>query len=394
MIAPLCCAALALAGCSVDEVSIGEPTPTPTPVATAPATFVPSIPGLAAGPHLGMITGFDPLDRERADTAEARYAEARAAGMTIGRIQIDWAELEPDRGAYDRQALEDAFADPLLAGLDIYVTLSTLDSDGLTFPAYLLDGDNLRAGLTLASPEVTGAFTDLLDWLAVQLPAHNVWAISLGNEVDSPVDDGLASSADAETFFTTGLGHWNAISPDIASTVTLTIGAIERQPALARAIRDASDLVTYNYYCLNADITVNGEAQWQGQVDRMKRAAGDREIFIQELGCPVGYSPQGRASNIGGSLDIQERYLEFFGELFAKDPQFRAATLFQLYDWSPELAASFSQAVREEGAPLAADRLEEWLATSGLVRWSDRTNRPAWDTWLAAIEGVRRARER
>ncbi len=339
-----------------------------------------------------MITGFDPLDQARADIAETRYDEAKAAGMSIGRIQIDWAELETARGVYDANALDDAFADPLLDGLDIYVTLSTLDSEGLTVPAYLSDGEGLRSDLTLASPEVIDAFEDMLDWLAPELERREVWALSLGNEVDVPVDDGQVSRGEAEAFYLAGLARWNTISPPIASSVTFTIGAIDTVPDLFEAIRDGSDLVTYNYYCLASDLTVTGESEWQARIDDMKQAAGDRQIFIQELGCPVGYSPQGQPTSIGGSLDNQARFFEFFGEQFAQDPQLRAATLFQLYDWSPGLAAQFAQPLRNEGFPVLADRLEEWLATVGLVRWSDGTTRPAWQSWLAANQAVRDAR--
>ncbi|MEM8726851.1 MAG: hypothetical protein AAGE86_15155 [Pseudomonadota bacterium] len=158
-------------------------------------------------------------------------------------------------------------------------------------------------------------------------------------------------------------------------------------------MRDAADLVTFNYYCLQADLTVTEQAQWEVDLAAMKAAAGDRDIFIQELGCPVGYSPQGRATDIGGSLANQTRFFEYFGEVFATDPQMRAATMFQLFDWSPGLAAMFAQPLRDEGAELAADRLEEWLATSGFLRWSDAGERPAWRAWLTQLERVRAARE-
>ena len=77
---------------------------------------------------------------------------------------------------------------------------------------------------------------------------------------------------------------------------------------------------------------------------------------------------------------------------FSSDPQLRAATMFQLYDWSPELAGLFGDSLRDEGAVLLGDRLEEWLATSGFLRWEDSFERPAWQTWLAQLQRVRAAR--
>jgi len=384
-------ACLALAGCSVDEISISTPSPTPTP--TPPVSFTPSIPRLAPGPHLGMITGFDPLNAERAQQASARYAQARASGATVGRVQIDWSELETAPGVYDERALDDAFADPGLEGMNVFVLVSTLDSDGLTVPEYLGDSGGLRDGLTLASDDVIVAFTDFLDWLGPQLKARDVWGLSIGNEVDSPIEDAIVSEANAAVFYEAAFERWNDQTPEIAVTITLTFGAAEGLPQFQARMREAADLVTFNYYCLQSDLTVTGRDRWETDLAGMKAAAGDRELFIQELGCPVGYSPQARATDIGGSLENQIAFYQFFGEAFATDPQLRAATMFQLYDWSPQLAGMFGDAVRDEGAELAGNRLEEWLATSGFLRWEDSFERPAWQTWLAQLERVRETRD-
>ncbi len=340
-----------------------------------------------------MITGFDPLDAAREDDARARYAAAKDAGATIGRVQMDWSELETAPGVYDQAALDEAFEDFALEGMNLIILVSTLDSDGLTVPSYLGEADGLSDGRTFASPAVIEAFTDFLDWLRPQLEARNVWGLSIGNEVDSPIDDGIVTPADAATFYEAALAHWNERAPDIAVAVTLTIGAIDRQPVLQARIRDASDFVIFNYYCLDAALTVTGPDQWEADLATIKQAAGDRDIFIQELGCPVGYSPQARATSIGGSLENQIAFFDYFGNFFAQDPQLRAATMFQLFDWSPELARSFSDPVRDAGEEVAADRLEEWLATSGFVRWTDQAERPAWNSWLTALEKARTARE-
>ena len=379
-----------LAGCSVDEISISSPTPAPTAPISVQVT--PSLPRLAAGPHLGMITGFDPLNAERAEQAMQRYQQARSSGATIGRIQIDWAELEPAPGQYDEQALADAFEDPGLEGMNLVVLLSTLDSDGLTVPEYFVEDDSLRDGLTLASPEVVDAFSAFLDWLGPQLARRSVWLVSIANEPLGPIEDGLASEPDAVTFYSAAMDQWNEEVPEIGITATFTIAAPDSIPRFFETVRSRSDIVSFNYYCLSGDIEVTGRDDWEERLAQMKADAGDREIFLQELGCPVGYSPRARATAIGGSLDNQVRFFEFFGEAFATDPQLRAATMFQLYDWSPELAAMFGDTVREEGATLAGDRLEEWLATSGFLRWEDSFERPAWRIWLAQLERVREAR--
>lgn len=388
---PLTSIALCVAACSIDEVSISEPNP--TPVATPPATPVTaSLPRLAAGPHLGMITGFDPLSADRTAQAAARYAQARESGASIGRIQIDWGELETAPGVYDAQALTDAFADMALDGMNLVVLLSTLDSDGLTVPDYLVEGDAFRDDLTLGSREVTGAFSDFLDWLGPQLVQRDVWLLSIANEPKGPVEDGFVSEADAANFYSTAMDQWNTAVPDIGITVTFTLAAPDGIPQFYQAVRERADIISFNYYCMTADIQVSNRADWEARVADMKDDAGEREIFIQELGCPVGFSPQAQPTSIGGSLETQLKFFEYMGGVFATDPQFRAATMFQLFDWSPALSMVISEPLRDAGEHVAADRLEEWLATSGFLRWDDSFERPAWQTWLAQLERVRGAR--
>ncbi len=383
--------ALVLGACGADDAQ----TPAPSPNGSTPpaATSEPSLPRLAAGPHLGMITGFDPLNDQRAEQAALRYEQARTSGASIGRVQIDWAELETAPGEYDEQALADAFADPGLEGMNLVVLLSTLDSEGLTIPDYLVEDGLLRDGLTLSSPEVVNAFTAFLDWLGPQLTQRDVWLLSVLNEPIGAVENGVVAEEDTVAFYSAALDQWNSAVPDIGISGTFTVSGPSGIPDFFEAVRSRSDIISFNYYCLTEDIQVTGPDAWATRLAKMKADAGDREIFIQELGCPVGYSPQAQPTSTGGSLENQVQFFEFFGEAFANDPQMRAATMFQLYDWSPELAKMFGDSVRDEGATLAGDRLEEWLATSGFLRWSDSFERPAWQTWLAQLERVRSARE-
>lgn len=389
---PLVAFALCLGGCGAEDMPNAAPAPTPAANTPPLSSTQPSLPRLAAGPHLGMITGFDPLDAARAKIAADRYQQARGAGATIGRVQIDWSELETGPGEYDEDALDEAFAAPELEGMSLAVLISTLDSDELTLPAYLMDGEGLRDGLTLDAPEVRDAFLAFLEWLAPRLEQRDVWLLSIGNEVIGPIKDGLVPEEDAVDFYTAAFDQWNEAVPDIGVTLTFTIAAPDGIPSLFSALRQRGDIVSFNYYCLDENITVTGPADWERRLAKMKQDAGTQEIFLQELGCPVGFDPGGTNTSIGGSDDNQTAFFQFFGDQFANDPQLRGATLFQLYDWSPELAASFSAPLAGEGFPVAGERLEEWLATVGLVRWTEQTNRPAWEEWLNANRKVKDAR--
>ncbi|MEO0413158.1 MAG: hypothetical protein AAF221_15100 [Pseudomonadota bacterium] len=373
--------------------------PQPPMPPQAPQTATPRLPD---GPHVGILVGFDELTVTSYDQparVAALLAEARAAGSTIARVQFDWRSIEPSRGVYERADVEDALQSAMNDGDYIFVTFETIDIAEAVFPDYLLGPDGLLAeGLTLSSPEVLDALEDVLEFLVPILGSAQVWGIALGNEVDAYTNDGLGEINDMVTFFERAGQVVNRIDPDIATTVTLTVGAPVDQPALAEGILDAMEIASFNHYCLTQDILVTAdEADWQDYFDRMKLFADGKDIFVQELGCPTGFGDDGAgapprpANGLGGSPQIQADYFTFVLEAFATDPQLRATTIWQLLDWSPQLATSFSAPTRAVNT-VVGDRLDEWLATSGVCRWSDGTCRPAWDAVLQGIEAIEQAR--
>ncbi|MEL6529756.1 MAG: hypothetical protein AAFQ27_07325, partial [Pseudomonadota bacterium] len=159
----------ALAACGNEEPPAQQVVPPVTsnpPPAQAAAPF--AITRLPDGPHMGIIVGFDDLsagDVDRQGRSTELLDQAASSGASISRIQLDWAELETAPVQYDLEPLSGALEVARQRRQLIYVTLSTLDSDGLTLPDYLLDDNGrLRDGLSLASPEVTGRFEDFLEW--------------------------------------------------------------------------------------------------------------------------------------------------------------------------------------------------------------------------------------
>jgi len=364
-----------------------------------------TIPRLAPGPHMGFIEGFDDLRPRgdgvnRAQIAEKLRDRAIAAGMTIGRAQIDWRDLETGPGRYDQQALTDTLEHAGRGGVGVFVTFSTIDTEEATLPAYLTGQNGLPIGNGgFSGPRVTKRFHAFLDWFIPQLKDHNVWGLALGNEVDAPMSDGLINPADVARHYTNAIAHAKTLDPDLALTVTLSGNAWRTQPGFTAEVVKAFDIVAFNHYCLNQSLRFAGPHEWQSQLAAWKRVAGDKQIFIQELGCPVGYGNSGdgvladKRGKINGSFQRQKQFFAFHAKAFAEDPQLRAATVFQLFDWSPELAGIYNASFKAEGLPAVGRRLEEWLATSGMCRWSDGGCRPGWRAWLAGLQTLEQARK-
>ena len=380
-----------------DNVAPNVPAPnTPTP--PAPITNDNPIPRLGPGPHMGFIEGFDDLTQSqnpnRQAIAEALRADAVAAGMTLGRAQIDWADLETSQGVFNQQALDDALDQAARNNVAIILVLSTLDSEGLTFPSYLTDSDgNLPNGISIASDSVIDAFENFLDWLIPTLTARDVVILSIGNEVEIPVEDGIVAEADAISFFSAGYQKIKTLDADLAVGVTLTQRGATIAPDLAAAFSETMDIYAVNFYCQGIDNQQVSENQWRAELNELKTTAGEKPIFIQELGCSAGYGdesatmPSNRVSGFGATPAQQAEFFSFMIEQFIDDDQLRAATVFQLYDWSPASAKLFGDLIRDGSPALdkAADDFEESLATIGLCRWQDATCRPSWEVFLEGL---------
>jgi len=369
-----------------------------------PVLADPMISKLPAGPHLGMIAGFDDLrsrsgEPERRNRADDLFQEAIEAGMTIGRAQIDWRNLEIAPGIYDAYTLAEALENAARDGLHVFVTFSSIDTEELALPDYLTADDGLPLnGYLLSDPEINTPFLAFLDWLIPELAKYDVWGLALGNEVDALIDAGVISEQETLDHLLAGVARVRSLDPELAVTVTLTGEANNLLPDFTDALLADLDIVSFNTYCLTRTLTVDTPRQWRAVVARWKESAGNKQIFIQELGCPVGYGTDqigpnsGRSNGLNGSEALQSQFFEYYFDLFITDPQFRAATVFQLYDWSPDLSGIYEPIFAAEGFPLIGERLTEWLATVGLCRWSDTTCRPAWDVFLTNLNRLNQLR--
>ncbi|MCF6232358.1 MAG: hypothetical protein L3J36_04565 [Rhodobacteraceae bacterium] len=352
---------------------------------------------LTDGPHMGILDSFEFLGltangTDRQLVADDLRAQSVDAGMTISRVLIDWSDLEISKGVYDRAAIEDALDYAERQGMSPFVTLSTLDSEGRTLPAFL-------DGKALDSAEVSEAWVDLLEWLVPILKERGVWALSMGNEIGIVIEEGAVSEQEALNFYTLGAETIKALDPDMATTITFSAFANDLIPDLLPDLVDQLDIVAFNYAGLDAGLKTQTKAEWAAMIELFKQTAGDKEIIIQELGAPAGYGDAGADAPpqpdglIDSSPGYQTRFLKYMMKQFAYDDQLRAAVIFQLYDWSPELAHEFAQPLHDAGFPNLADKLEEWLATTGMVRWSDATPRKVWQRWLDGLNLTEAVRE-
>ena len=339
---------------------------------------------LDPGPHLGMIVGFELPSPGTEATVQAHWDDALDAGMDIGRLQVDWSELEPEPGVFALDELDQALQDLEDDGLQIMVTLSTIDSLEYTMPDDLVDPEQplaLADGMAFDDPIVTQRFAALLDAVIPVVVDHGGFLVTVGNEPDNHFEDDPDFAAEVAGFTAAARQHAANVDPTLAISMTLTYASVDTYEVSSQ-ILEVVDVATFNFYC-------EGEGREMAstvaaRLNAMLEVADDKPIVIQELGCHAGWEDM--PSGLGTSTEIQAAFFGAVGEHMLTESRLRAAYVFQLLDWSPALTDLFAEELIAAGfGPDVVDMFTESLATIGLCRWSDATCRPAWDVVLDVL---------
>ena len=340
---------------------------------------------LGSGNHIGYIQGFEETIPENEAAIALRWEEAIDAGMSIGRIQIDWTELEPTPGVFDEVVLDEALESLTDRGLKPMLTLSTIDSEELTFPEDLMEEDHqsLVGGMDLDDPAVIARFDALAAWLVPRFKAAGGWLITVGNEVDIRSEDYPEDANHIVGFVSGAVDAIHSIDPQMPVTVTLTASAASDKPQFTSSLMELLDVACFNFYCQDSMGIVLDASSVSPGIDALLDASGDLPLVIQELGCPAGYEDE--VSTIQGTLEKQKAFYEAVWEKLSETEQFRVAVVFQLLDWSPELTDYYLEWL--DGMPQwFIDRFEESLRTMGLCRWEDGSELPSWDAFINGLE--------
>lgn len=352
-----------------------EPAPEPTPTSTA-APEGPTRIDLPNETNYGYVVAFEELPPATRAGVDAIEAEAIARGMTTTRLIVDWSELEPSPGMYDLSELQERLDDADRRGLRAFVTLSTLDSEGFTIPTDLvIDDVTLADGMSPDDPVIVERFEALLDEVVSVLLDHDVFLFAVANEPRAWLDDNPSETDAVVAFLEAGLAHTKLLAPELPVGVTM-IGARFGEP-FVDSIVAASDVAVFNLACLDEILATAPPADAESAYADLVAAAGDREIVLQEFGCPSGVP--------GGSEAYQQEYLASMFEAFEANPLVRSVFIFQLVDWSDELATSFSEPLIAEGLPELGQNYFSWLSTTGLIDYDRGEARPALGTFLDAV---------
>lgn len=343
---------------------------------TPPSTTAAELPLLSAGQHIGMITGFNPSQPAATeDSIAARWQEALDTGMSVGRLQIDWPELEPAPEQYDEAALRVRLETLSEQGLQPFLTLPAYDSDGPVLPADL-------QGMAIDDPALVTRFQQLMDWVIPLLEEKGGWGITIANEPDNFFAERPELAAQIRTFLVESRTHIHELSPSMAVTVTLNIGNITASRAEMELLRPEMDIACFNLYGsglfpIDQPYT---EAEIEAEIDAALDFAQEKAAVFQELGM------HSNTDLLNSSEAIQAAFFDTFFSRMQTEPQMRAAFVFQLVDWSPEAIAVLNTTYEEDVPEEFIEQYSAVLASIGLIQYEDGRQKAAWGRLLHWVE--------
>ncbi len=347
-------------------------------------TIAGELPLLIGDNRIGIIRGFNPSNPPETLVAmNARWDDAIHAGMTVGRLQIDWPELEPSPNRYDKGSFEERLMEMKAEGLQTFLLISAYDSGGPVVPNDLKEKD-------FDDPEFIQRFKNLMDWLIPLLLEYDGFLISISNEADNSFGEVPGLDRQILTFLEETKEHIHQIDENMAVTVTFSEGSLDEEKPGINTILAACDVACFNFYGAKSQFTpplyyvAQTESEIRSDIQRMLDVSGEKLIVIQELGMYSG------STTLNSSQEIQRRFFEVFFSEMKNEERIKAAFNFQLVDWSPEVTELFNKMLEDEGLPQAfIDQFAESLETIGLINYNNGTIKKAWDEFLFWVKEFR-----
>ncbi len=361
--------ALCLSACQTDDTPQTEEQP--------PESQAGDLLLLTGTNRVGMIEGFNVSNPSATrDSMDVRWAEAKRSGMTVGRLQLDWSELETAPGNYDQIGLQGLLEDFNGQGLQPFLLVSAYDSDGPTVPADL-------EGVRFNDERVISRFKSLLDWVVPLLVENGGWAISISNEPDNSFGEIPTLPGDIKSFTGAIRDHVHTIAPKMAVTVTFAEGNLASHEDEIVAVLAECDIACWNFYGSFLDVenltyASKSVEEIRSSLQAVLGLSSTKKHIIQELGMHIG---------LDSSEEIKRLFYQTFFEQMQAERQLGAAFAFQLVDWSPETLALYTASFDTESFPPGLlDAFTESLATIGLLDQGNGQARPAWNEvthWIA-----------
>jgi hypothetical protein len=327
----------------------------------------PSRAGRGAG---ALLVGIDANPWDGAKETEA-LQRALDAGMTLVHLVPTWNDIERSAGKYTWNAYDVRAKFASDHGLPVALNFRIVDTNNRSMPksyaAWAWDDtkmvERVRAALR-AMRERTKA---------------QVRLVAIGNEVDGYFARHRNEVSAYANLLRQVRDTVRQEFPEALFTTNFAFAAVGQLDGY-RAITEQFDVFSFTYYPLNPDFTMRPPDVVGGDIERMLDVAGDRPVYIQEIGYPsserLRSSPALQAQFVTGAFDSFRRHRS----------RIVGATFLFMSDLPRSMVDFFAQYYGSNN-----ENFKAYLQTLGLIDRGGRP-KPAWDVLSREAQAIKQAR--
>lgn len=300
---------------------------------------------------------------ESEDGFESSFNVAMQAGIQIVELNIPWDSIEVSEGVY-QDPMGGVFQAVGFFGyydIDLMLSLAVVNTVHSTVPDYLSNSD-------WDSPEMIGAFNDLVDWVLSEIPSNvTIISISIGNETDLYLSDD--AWVDYIQFVAAATDFIRSSYPGISLGVKNTVmnGVLGEDLSHVQQVNLYTDVVMLTYYPQSSSFQVLDPEVVHSHLQLIVSSFPGREIWLNEVGFQSG------SVYCGSSM---EKQAQFYHEFFTGWDDCRQNIALVLIDWLHDISSEQLDEM-EEYYGISDPGFLEYLATLGL-RNHDGTDKYAW----------------
>lgn len=349
-----------------------NPSPVPAPSqGSAPRKEKSSSPARDASVRVALGANTFANEAFDARAVNARFRQARDAGINLIYISPKWNEIETGRKSYKFSDIDYQIGEASGENLPAILHIRVIDTNQRAMPSDL-------AKQAFDSSDVFARLDALLDAMLGRL-AGRVQYFLVGNEINAYFDRHPEEVQSYARLVSHAAAKIRQRIPGAHVSVSVTFDALSTASARLQPILDQTDFLALTYYPMSPDFVVRSPSTVDSDFPRMLSAAGSRKIFLQEVGYPssaVNHS----------SEDMQaEVFSRVFGRVAQAADRFIGMNFTFMSDFSDQQANDFAR-YYGENAP-GVDRFRAFLKTLGMF---DNRGRPkkSWQVFKDRIQAL------
>jgi hypothetical protein len=246
----------------------------------------PRTPAVTTGAWMALAANPAANESFDAETVNRRFEQSVHAGASYVYLSPKWNELEPRPGKYNFKDLDFQISQAVQHGLPLICNVRIVDTNQTSIPADL-------EKRSFNDPQLRERLLSLLAALMPRFQGRAKYML-IGNEVDGYFKGHPGEVADYRDLYLAAATQVKQIQPDTPVSTTITFDGISVADGLLKPLMDATDFFSLTYYPLTPDFVVRDPDSVQGDFARIKVAAHNKKILLQEVGYPS--SPLNKSS--------------------------------------------------------------------------------------------------